>query len=207
MISIITPWYHHPEFIGGFENAVANQGAQVIVIDNGNEAELAAELEAMCGRLGGLYIRSDTNIGYSRANNLGMSLASGETIVFLNNDIYANGAWVHLLDNLPAGLLYGTSLGMRYVDGICVPYLEGWCLIGRKADFGRIGGWRDDWKGLYWEDNEICFRASCAGLGLRQINLPLVHISNGTKMYEYSASNQAEFERVVREYRAALEAE
>ena len=207
-ITIITPWHNHPELIPAYEQAV--KGAQVVIVDNGSDEETQTALIEMCDRLQTTsYVRDMENSGYAKANNSGMYFADDGIVIFLNNDIRAFGDWLPLLEHLKPGALYSPSAGMRLVDGIPVMYLEGWCLIGHKADFERIGGWKDDWEGYYWEDNELCWRASRAGLALKTIDLPLVHLSNYTSSrtpgaYDRSEANRAEFERIVREDRNAL---
>jgi len=206
MISIITAWLNHPELILDYEQAV--KGAQVIIIDNGSEEYNAKMISDMVDRLNGIYIRNAANKGYAAANNQGLEAATGEITVFLNNDITAAPGWLDTLAKLESGALYAPSMGMRYVDQICVPYLEGWCLIGHTADFRKIGAWRDDWRGLYWEDNELCWRAMRAGLSLRQIAIPIQHLDNYTSAktegaYDNSEANHALFEQIVRDGRNA----
>ena len=210
MISIITPFHGCPELIPDYEAAV--YGAQVIAIDNASDADTSDKLRAMVQRLGhdSVYLRNDENKKYAHANNQGLNAASGEIVVFLNSDVRAHGDWLSVVSACKRGSLYSPSAGMRLVDGTPIYYLEGYCLFGWRDDFIRIGGWNDtDFPGLYWEDNEICWRASRAGLGLKQVALPLEHLSNYTSSrtpgaYEASMANQAVFERIVREGRNAL---
>ena len=208
MISLITPWLDHPELIPAYERAV--MGAQVVIIDNGSAPETESALREMVKRLGGTYIRNDSNAGYTTANNQGLKAAEHEIVCFLNNDIESSAQmwYADLPKLLHPGALYGPSMGMRYVDGAAIPYLEGWCLIGHKADFERIGGWNDtDFPGLYWEDNELCWRAMRAGMSLKVIGLPLHHLNNYTSSqtpgaYDNSEANHAVFEQIVRRDRA-----
>ena len=207
MISIITPFHNCPELIPDYEAAV--YGAQVIVIDNASDAETSDKLRAMVQRLGhdSVCIRNETNAKYAHANNQGLAASSGDIVVFLNSDVRAHGDWLSAVSTCKRGSLYSPSAGMRLVDGTPIYYLEGYCLFGWRDDFIRIGGWNDtDFPGLYWEDNEICWRASRAGLGLKQVALPLEHLSNYTSQrtpgaYDASMANQAVFERIVREAR------
>jgi len=126
----------------------------------------------------------------------------------LNNDIEARGDWLEIVADFQPGALYGTQAETRIVDGIPVRFLAGWCLCGHKSDFDRIGGWSEIWEGMYWEDNELCWRAEMAGLELKQVDLPLLHYSNYTTSrtpgaYDKRPSNQALFEQIVREGRNA----
>jgi GT2 family glycosyltransferase len=209
MISIVTPFHNCPELIPDYEKAV--QGSQVIVIDNASDDDTAVKLQEMIERLGNgsKYIRNDVNQGYSKANNQGLAVADGEIVVFLNSDIIAIGSWLDKVQNAKKSAIYSPTTGVRIVDDEVYRYLEGWCLFGHKSDFESIGGWNEiDFPGLYWEDNELCYRAEKAGLQLKQILLPLFHLSNYTSQrtpgaYDQSMANKAVFERIVREGRNA----
>ncbi len=211
MISVITPFHNCPELLPEYEKAV--QGAQVVVIDNASNAVTAASLQEMVERLGNgsKYIRNETNERYSKANNQGLAAVDGEIVVFLNSDIKATDNWLDRVQNAKKGAFYAATTGVRVVDGEPIRYLEGWCLFGHKSDFEMIGGWREDWEGMYWEDNELCWRAERAGLELKQVFLPLVHLSNYTTSrtpgaYDKRPLNQAQFERIVRKDKYQSEA-
>lgn len=205
MISIITPFHNCPELLPDYEQAV--QGARVVAIDNDSDTETANKLQAMVERLGNgsRYIRNNENVKYSKANNQGLAFADGEIVVFLNSDVKATGNWLISAQNAKKGAIYSPTAGVRIVDGQVYRYLEGWCMFGHKSDFEMIGGWNDkDFPGLYWEDNELCYRAERAGLLLKQVIIPLVHLSNYTSRrtdgaYDYSQANREVFERIVRQ--------
>ena len=208
MISIITPFHNCPELLPDYEKAV--QGAQVIAIDNASDVDTANRLQAMIERLGNgsKYVRNEENVKFSKANNQGLALADGEIVVFMNSDIRATGNWLDRVQNAKKGAFYSPTSGVRTVDGEVYRYLEGWCLFGQRSDFESIGGWNDkDFPGIYWEDNELCYRAERAGMQLKQAILPLIHLSNYTSRrtegaYSYSEANHAVFERIVREGKA-----
>jgi len=208
VISIITPFHNCPELLPDYEKAV--QGAQVIAIDNASDVDTANRLQAMIERLGNgsKYVRNEENVKFSKANNQGLALADGEIVVFMNSDIRATGNWLDRVQNAKKGAFYSPTSGVRTVDGEVYRYLEGWCLFGQRSDFESIGGWNDkDFPGIYWEDNELCYRAERAGMQLKQAILPLIHLSNYTSRrtegaYSYSEANHAVFERIVREGKA-----
>lgn len=204
MITVITPFHNCPELIPAYEAAV--MGAEVIVIDNASEPETATLLRAMVDRLGGVYIHNEINAGFSHANNQGLEQASGDVVLFLNSDVEARGEWLSRLNGLRRGALYGPALGIRYVGGVALNYLEGWCLAGYTDEIRTIGGWNDNLPALYYEDNELCWRATRAGFSLREIRLPLVHLGSYTTIRTPGAVDGAEanrkaFERMVMEAR------
>ncbi|MBI3466815.1 MAG: glycosyltransferase, partial [Planctomycetes bacterium] len=174
-ISIITPWRDHPELIEDYERAVA--GAEVIIIDNASRPEHAQQLQAMVDRLRGVYLRNEENRGFAAANNQGMVRATGDILVFLNSDISASPGFLNMvLRDVRGDVLVGPSLHRQLVYGLWVPYLEGWCLAGRRGVWERLGGWdADAYPEPYWEDNDVCFRAVESGMQLVQARWPVQH--------------------------------
>src|SRR5580765_6523840 len=110
-ISIITPWLDHPEFIEDYEKAVRAPGVEVIVIDNGSATDNATALRQMIDRLGGKYIRNETNRWFSSANNQGLAIANGKVVLFLNNDIAGESGWLDELRQIPPGGLFAAEAG------------------------------------------------------------------------------------------------
>lgn len=171
-------------------------GAQVVIVDNGSEPKHAALIEQMARRMGGEYIRNETNAGFSEANNQGLAHAAGRIVVFMNNDVECSPGFLDRVTNdVKPGALYGPSLLAKHGWD----YLEGWCIAGMRDDWLRIGGWDDQYyQGLYWEDNDLCFRAQYAGLRLVKTIWPVWHFNNytsdklpGAKMY--SGENERRF--------------
>jgi GT2 family glycosyltransferase len=192
MLSIVTPWKDHPEFIPLYESA--NTGAECIIIDNGSTVPTAAALVEMTGRMGhgSRVIRNEQNHSFSASNNQGYEVTTGNVILFLNNDIQgAPGWWEAVLRDAVPGVLVGASLQHQLVWGMGLPYLEGWAVAARRQEWERLtetlhgipavftafgeqvkshshetrGPW-DTAYPLYWEDNDLSLRALQAGLKL-----------------------------------------
>jgi Tfp pilus assembly protein PilF len=181
-ISIITPWLDHPEFIADYERAIAAPGVEAVIVDNGSSDANAALLKQMVERTGGRYLRNEENRWFAAANNQGMAAASGEVLVFLNNDIAADPAWLaQVRKDVQGGAIYGPTPRQAEVEGRTIAYLEGWCLAGQRATFERIHGWDADAFAMpYWEDADLCLRALAAGINLVQAAWPITHKKNGT---------------------------
>jgi GT2 family glycosyltransferase len=193
MISIITPWLNHSELIPMYE--CGKGGAQVIIVDNGSEPKHAALIEQMCRKLCGEYIRNDINRGFSTANNQGLAAAAGDIIVFLNNDVETRDGWLNqVARDVQPGALYGPSLMSKH--GLA--YIEGWCIAGCRDVWTRLGGWDDQYyQGLYWEDNDLCYRAMFYGIKLLRRTWPVWHRGNYTTegMFVEATAHSAENER------------
>ena len=182
LISVITPWLDHPEFIADYERALRAPDVEVIVVDNGSTAENAARISDMVGRLRGKYIRNAQNQWFAAANNQGIAASTGELLLFLNNDIAAEPGWLDAVrrDVLPNALV-GPGLVHIQVDERWISYIEGWCIAGYRDVWEKLGGWdAQAYPMPYWEDGDVCFRASKMGFQIVQKIWPLHHKKNGT---------------------------
>lgn len=181
-ISIITPWLDHPEFIADYERAVADSNTEVIVVDNASVEKNATALREMVARLGGKYVRNEQNRWFSAANNQGLEVATGQIILFLNNDISASPGWLdQVRRDVKPGMLAGPTLGTTNVEGRPVQSIEGWCIAGRKEVWEKLKGWDERAYSMpYWEDNDLCYRAESLGFGLQKADWPVTHKKNGT---------------------------
>src|SRR5437764_11680548 len=116
-VSIITPWLDHPEFIEDYERAMQGGGVEVIIIDNASASANALLLQQMVQRLGGKYVRNEENRWFSAANNQGLAAASGDIILFLNNDIAATPGWLDAVRaDVGGGALWGPTLRTRKIE-------------------------------------------------------------------------------------------
>jgi GT2 family glycosyltransferase len=202
-VSIVTPWLNASELIPVY--AATTRGAQIIIVDNGSERQHAERLEIFCMMAGdrAIYIRNETNAGFSHANNQGLAVATGEIVMFLNNDVQGRGAWLERVElEVQPGALYGISILNKHG----YDYIEGWCIAARRAVWDALNGWDQDYyAGLYWEDNDLCFRAHKAGIGLVRTTWPLWHFNNYTSSktpgaYDNSAENEQRFLRRIAEW-------
>src|SRR5690606_11447711 len=86
----------------------STQNVEVILVDNGCDQNDEEIFKKTYPEL--IFIRSEKNLGFAGANNLGIQRARGEYILFLNNDTEITAGLISVLvtemDNNPAiGLL------------------------------------------------------------------------------------------------------
>jgi GT2 family glycosyltransferase len=196
-VSIITPWLNARELIPLFQQSTA-EADEIVIIDNGSDWHMARKLEEMCAaHKRGLYLRNQTNLGFATANNQGLKAATGEIIAFMNNDVACEPGFIgKLTRDVQPGGLYGPSLMSKHGQ----KYLEGWLIAGRRDVWDALNGWDDEYyTGLYWEDNDLCFRAVKAGFALIQAAWPVRHYGNYTtrlmlgQATRYAAENEQKF--------------
>src|SRR5947209_6025645 len=181
-ISIITPWLDHPEFIADYERAVRAPGVEVIVIDNGSADVNSNALQAMVQGLGGKYIRNEQNRWFSAANNQGLAVATGQIIVFLNNDISGESTWLdQVVRDVGPGALCGPTYIRKSGGGIHFEFIEGWCVAAHSDTWKQLGGWNErSFPMPYCEDAELSFRASRIGIQLIETKWGTAHKGGGT---------------------------
>lgn len=173
-ITVVTPWLNHRELQKGYWAALRTEECQVIVVDNGSDPALPNAW------------RMGYNSGFSPASNVGLELARTDAVLFLNNDIVAQKpGWLELIrEALEPGVLVGPVI--RYdphghVDGVPLPYLDGWCLAGMREDLLELEGFDEAYEEpSYWSDNDLSFRARLNGMTLREIRTPIYHLASST---------------------------
>lgn len=185
---------------------------EVVIVDDGSDEVTAAELRAASAKEPGWrYVRNETSVGFSAANNQGYTLSTGDVVLFLNSDVKGPPGWsVAVLRDVLQAELVGPSVQHQFVYGMRLPYVEGWCVAATRKTWERIrltgsdGPWdARAYPGPYWEDNDLSFRALRAGVDLRRVEWAIYHKGGQTfgPLLKYGASfeeNRATFAARVR---------
>ncbi len=165
-------------------------GVEVIVVDNAScdgSAASAQEVGARC-------IRSQENLGFGKASNLGAAQSDREFILFLNPDAMLHADALETMVATASRYPDAGAVGPRFVDAdgnstwrfssalhpvpkdgvkqavepdatCCMPLLTGAALLCRRTAFEEIGGF-DENIFLYHEDDDLCLRLTRAGWSL-----------------------------------------
>ncbi len=93
--SVIVPTYDDSELTTAcVESLLLGEGdLEVIVWDNGSSAEVAAALDTLAGDRVQVH-HSAENHGFALGNNLALAHATGDVVVFLNNDTTVPPGWL-----------------------------------------------------------------------------------------------------------------
>ncbi len=119
-VSIVIPAYNHLEHTGACLQSIARAHCEtpfeVIVVDDESSDDTADRLPDVHGLR---YLRNDRNQGFIRSCNRGAGLATGDYVLFLNNDTQVADGWLDTLlgtfDQRPDAGLVGARL--VYPDG------------------------------------------------------------------------------------------
>jgi len=158
LVSIIVCFYNAVEMTARcldlVERHTAGAEYELILVDDASPDPAAGSL----GDLPGLrYVRAEHNLGFTRAANLGASHATGEYLVFLNNDTEVSPGWLEaLLDAARSGPDIGAVGSMLLnADGTLQEAGGVVWSDGRALNFGR-GGDPDQPEFRYRREVDYC---------------------------------------------------
>jgi GT2 family glycosyltransferase len=130
--------------------AHAPSRTEVIVVDNASPPDVTAWLAEVASRDGRLrVVLADHNVGTAAARNIGLKLATGETVVFVDTSVELRGDALTPLKSAvqarEAGIAGGwgvTTTDMREfhdAEGPEVDAVEGYLMAFRRERVGEIG--------------------------------------------------------------------
>ena len=114
-VSIIVPVFNKLAFTRQCLDRIARDTSgrntfEVIVIDNGSTDGTKEFFADQSGQTFPIrYERSQTNLGFARANNVGARLSNAKYLLFLNNDTLVQPGWLDHLYVDPAARGQGTG--------------------------------------------------------------------------------------------------
>lgn len=189
---------------------------QIILVDNGSK-DNTCQWFIENGRPDDILIRNQENKGFSIANNQALKIASGEYVLFLNNDTeIKEDDWIKpFMEGIKDADIIGPTMRKLVIDNHDYSfifagdgydldpfaYIEGWCLFGKKIVFDALGGMDEQFSPAYSEDADLSFKAIQAGFKLKKIDsVPIVHFGSKTstqmpEMYAITVKNRKKLYR------------
>lgn len=192
-ISVITPVFEHSELTSKFIQAIAPymEGNELIVVDNNSSDKTLAVLattKKLFPNLDLTVVSNHKNVGFGTANNIGVRLSKYDNLLFISNDVVILDNAIKLVndyltehprDSVGPRLIASDTGWNTYENLGTIPYLEGFCFGVNKLYHNMIGGF-DENIFIDMEDLDYCYRLRLAGIGLAQIQLPVMHNLGGS---------------------------
>ncbi|GGF98712.1 glycosyltransferase family 2 protein [Paenibacillus abyssi] len=160
---------------------------EIIVVDNGSTDGTAD----ICRQEQITFISLASNAGFPKACNMGLKIASGDTLLLLNNDVLVSKNWLkNMLDCLYSrknigivGPLTNYASGRQQIDmpftsledmanqlnepdpgkWLKVDRIVGFCFLFKRELLEKIGLLDERFSPGHYEDDDYCFRARNAG--------------------------------------------
>lgn len=153
-LSIITVNFNGLADTCAFIDSIISQHieAEVIVVDNGSKADEAAIIAQRYPMSTVKSIRSEENLGFAGGNNLGIEAATGDYLLFLNNDTELKDDWN--TDALIRRLQSDERIGMvcpkiRFAWDTCPIQFAGYTPLSRITMRNRGIGYEEEERGQY----------------------------------------------------------
>lgn len=123
---------------------------------------------------------------------LGVEHAEGDTIILFSDDVVISGNFLpSLIEKVKDGVLVGGEVlshdtGWNVLDGIIIPYANGWFLSCTKYTWSILGGFDSIYGKFDAEDLDLGTMAHYKGIKLVALNSPfLYHIGGATIQSAY----------------------
>ena len=167
---------------------------EIIIIDNASTDETSKEIMNFIAELSNAnpgkcwirYVQNAENTFHSKACNQGAKLATGDYILFLNNDIRVRANHANWTQDIIAACdstngLVGPTMGLldkglnfvkeanEQLSGNS--YLGGWCIAAKKEVWDKVGFWNEDFP-FYFNDTDLSFRARQKQIPITVVALP-----------------------------------
>jgi glycosyltransferase involved in cell wall biosynthesis len=162
-----------------FEQTIAGDEYEVVLVNDGSRDETPAVIAAARERATCRFVVIDQeNAGLARGRNAGIARASGERIIFIDDDVLPTPVFVeeHLRSHAryPTRVVRGGAIETASFDRLPTPtwtlanYSGNWFwttnVSAPLATIRQVGGFTESFREYGWEDIELGLRLRAAGV-------------------------------------------
>jgi O-antigen biosynthesis protein len=209
ILSIIIPVYNKFNFTRSALDDLSKlpNDHEIIIADNGSTDETQSQLKDSKEII---YLRSETNQGFAKANNYAYNYVTAPNVLFLNNDIRVkekHSSWTQILIDKCSQGLVGPTMGqldnkLNFVQEANhilsgKSYMSGWCLasstkildslsiprsykINNDLNSQDFQIFSEEFGIAYFEDTDLSFRARKLKIPFIVVDIPVVHFGKVT---------------------------
>lgn len=163
------------DYASPFINSIyEHDKAEIILVDNGSPVPYDTKKQHWTIRLD-----PDENYNYMKALNTGARAATGDWLVFCNDDIVCTGPFYDQINSLSRNFLYGNEIRQKdRAWGLEFKYIYGWMLIMHRTLWDAVGPFDEYYLHAGFDDLDYSWRAQQAGYGLWKLEFPFVHLAD-----------------------------
>ena len=181
-----------------------------IIIDNGSAPETRSYLESFIKtNSSSVLIRNTENLGWVKAVNQGLKIATAPYVCLLNNDTIARTrGWLSEMIKIceksadigivnPYFEIKKLKKDVYDADFIEMDFARGHCMLIKRAVIEKIGFFDEAYGMGYRDDHDYSVRALRAGF--RSVMLPRIiveHLLNSTFLSVFNSNNVSEMQRI-----------
>lgn len=189
-LSIITLTYNKIEYTKQFIESLYRytKDFELIIVDNGSTDETVNYIKSL-EKDNIKLIVNNKNLGFSKGNNQGLEIATGEYIGFLNNDILLYPNWFEecekVFEKENVGFISPRHLHSYFTQTNKKKYIKYFnkskktlkyeksfdecvfsCVITKRAVINNIGNYDENYTPAFFEDDDLKYRAIEKGYGV-----------------------------------------
>jgi glycosyltransferase involved in cell wall biosynthesis len=195
---------------GCFEQIAPADAYEVVLVNDGSRDDTPAVIEAARARATCAFTVVDQeNAGLARGRNVGIGLARGERIIFIDDDVLPTPAFVseHLRsdERAPTAIVRGAVINTESFERLPAPT---WTLANYSGNYfwtsnvsaplatiRAAGGFTEDFREYGWEDIEL-------GLRLRALHTPSLFNPDAVAFHYKPRPARRDVEGMLRQARA-----
>ena len=194
-LSIITLTYNKLEYTKKYIESLYKytKDFELIIVDNGSTDGTVDYIKSLQKDNIKLIVNNE-NLGFSKGNNQGLEIASGEYIGFLNNDILLYPNWFEECEKVfqkeNVGFISPRHVNPHYDNtdnenyiyyfrnnfNYKIEYEKNFdecvfsCVLTKREVLNKIGNFDENYSPAFFEDNDIKYRAILAGFEILVVN-------------------------------------
>jgi hypothetical protein len=149
---------------------------EIILVDNGSPQPYPMNRDYRLFRN-----EPDGHYNYMQALNIGGRAATGDWLMFSNDDIKCTGMFADTIKQLPYNGLYGMEIRekpARWGAGKKFCYIYGWLIIMHKAVWEIVGEFDEYYLHAGFDDLDYSWRAQEKGIPIKTVPLPFIHLAD-----------------------------
>lgn len=142
---------------------------------------------------------SEERLGLAAAYNRALEVATGDMIAVLHNDCFVPEGWNEVLEaeaacgNIAFPMIRTDEefLALRGLSDVTGGVPPSCCfMLSREALIG-LGGWDEQFEFCHYEDMDLFYRATKAGMRLKQCPVTVFHVRGMTRVDQSEQANAA----------------
>ena len=208
MISIIIVSYNACELLKKCIDSIIDNVSyeyELIIVDNASDDETVNYLKNISEKCKVIF--NERNLGFSKANNIGVNNSTGDLIHFLNPDTVVDKSINDVYKKVVQknDVIYSTSLkenDNRIQGGHVMPIFSnltrwlrkkriirwyiGASIIMSRENYDILGGWSEDYF-MYSEDLDLCYKAYQNNIEIYEIHSNIQHCGGGSSKTVWDA--------------------
>lgn len=150
-------------------------GVEIILVDNGSQIPYPP------GNYKLIRVDPSKNYNYMQALNMGAKEATGDWLIFSNDDVLCKGNFADVVQSQPYNGMYGMEVRQkpaRWGAGREFCYIYGWLMIMHRAVFEIVGNFDEYYLHAGFDDIDYSWRCQEIGIPVKALDLPFVHLAD-----------------------------